>query len=718
VLLLGRLYERLGDLRSAEGVYRQALATGPSAPEVAERLAHLLIRQGRPAEAIEILPSISPVRRSYVLEQAGDQSRAIEYLQGRIERDLARTDAEARVQLARLLYERTKDAQRALFHLDEAMAIDPNSHTQAATRALILSGQGRGVDALQVLNDYVAKHDTFRAYWMRGAYLAEQGELERAEEDYRKLATRADSGAAGCELLAGFYAEHGKLDQAIQTADEGTRAYPDNLRLKYRQMQLLLQRGQPPDGEKAREIRTVLQRELPNSAELMQYEALEKLANPTPEALAEARQILERVVQLNPLAVNAHLVLIDVLIRQRELQAASAQAVRALAANPKSRPLQVARAKVELTLGYGRAAFQLADQVLADDPNNAAALLTAVNGALASKDRRLWEQARTQIEAAAGRIPDKERLLARARVYLALGQPERAIPELDAYCRTEPGSTSLPALVTLADLYRSAGDLDRADKTVARAQALAPDSQIVIHARFLLRLAQNRLADLAGISAAYISAREQDPTIVVSAASRLMSLPTKDHRQQALQLFEHGVTRWPRSLETRLGLGLALYTAGEAERARQIYETLLQEFPSNPQVLNDLAWILQEHKQDYAKALELADQGVRLTLGNPDLLEKYMFLLDTRGTILMKMSNRWNEARQDLEKLVRLAPADSPRMARTLLKLGQVCLQLKDPRQAKEHLTRALEIDGRLGVFTAEERAHISQMLQERSGAE
>lgn len=712
VLLLGSLYERLGVPRSAEGVYRQALAANPSAPEIAERLANLLISQGRQAEAVEILPSISPVRRPYVSEQAGDPARAIGDFQRRVENDIAKTDAESRIQLARLLHEQGGDARRALAYLDEARSIDPNSYTQIATRALILTEQDRVPEAFRALDDFVGGHGTFRAHWIRAAYLAEHGELERAERDFRKLTTFADNGAAGFELLAGFYTDSGRLDQAVEAAEEGVRAYPENLRLKYRQMQLLLRRGQPQDRERARQIRIALQKELPGSTDLMHYEAMEKLADPTPESLTEARQILEQTVNLDPSAVNAQLVLIDVLIRQGELRAASEQAVRAIEANPNSRPLRMARAKVELALGFGRTAFTLADQVLKDDPNNAEALRIAVNGALASKDRRLLEQAGAWIDGAAGRIPDEERVLARTRVYRAMEQPQQAIPGLEAYCQTEPGKSSVAALVTLTDLYRTTGDLGRAGKTIERAEALASNRQIVIHARFLLLVAQNRLADLKGISSAYISASDQELGMVVSAASRLMAFNTEEHRREALKLFQHGVATWPKSLEARLGLGLTLYTMGEAERAKQIYEGLFQEFPNNPQVLNDLAWILQEHDRDYKKALELASEGIRLSLGNPDLLENQLHLLDTRATILMKISDRLPEAKQDLEKLIRLLPADSPRTAKTLLKLGQACVQQKDLQQAKQHLTRAMEIDRDGGVFTAEERAEISQILQ------
>jgi len=123
-------------------------------------------------------------------------------------------------------------------------------------------------------------------------------------------------------------------------------------------------------------------------------------------------------------------------------------------------------------------------------------------------------------------------------------------------------------------------------------------------------------------------------------------------------------------------------------------------------VLNDLAWILQEHDKDYEAALELANKGLRVA---PEDLH----LLDTRGVILSKMIGRLTDAKTDFEDLVRLSPSDSVRRAKALLQLGRICAKLNDLEEARKHLEKALEIDQEISVFTAEERSEIASIVQQ-----
>ena len=52
----------------------------------------------------------------------------------------------------------------------------------------------------------------------------------------------------------------------------------------------------------------------------------------------------------------------------------------------------------------------------------------------------------------------------------------------------------------------------------------------------------------------------------------------------------------------------ALYRTGNVERAEKVYRDSLKQHPYNAQILNDLAWILQERDQDNEGALELGYQ--------------------------------------------------------------------------------------------------------------
>ena len=116
--------------------------------------------------------------------------------------------------------------------------------------------------------------------------------------------------------------------------------------------------------------------------------------------------------------------------------------------------------------------------------------------------------------------------------------PQIAIPELEAYCQTNEGSSSVVAIVTLADLYRLSGDIHKAKQRIEQVERIDPKNQVVIHARFVWLVAQNRFEELAGISSAYLSAKEQNPTTLVKAASILASLDSMTLKKEGLNLFE------------------------------------------------------------------------------------------------------------------------------------------------------------------------------------
>jgi len=750
-LLLAKMYENLQDFGRVEDTYRQALIRNPSATDVADKLVTLLEQQRRFSDAEKVLqqiqanPTVSSAWRIRNAVNTGDFSRAIEELTVRVSNN--DRDVNSRILLARLVYWETKDAEQAFAYLKEAEAITPASLALTAAKVSILKAEGQGEEARQILNDYVANINDFGAYMMRAAYLAREGEFERAEQDYRKLATFSDQGVAGYQLWSNFYARNQQLDKAVTVLEQGLNENPANLRLKRSLMKTLFARNLAQDRQRALEMLAALEKELPQDPELMKLRAFLMLEKPTPQSLAAARKNLENVVKLEPTSVEAHLMLIRIAMQEKRYEDARNSAIRALGSNPDNPALLSARAGAELLLKNTQMAAQLAQMALQKDPNDAQArgVLVAValeikdqglleqgtqlvqmalqkdpndtqardmliTVALEIKDPGLLEQSRTLIESAIGRDPTNEQLLlSRARILVAMDNPQAAIPELEAYCRTEKGSSSVTAIVMLADLYRLSGDMDRAKQRIEQAEQIDGNSVTVIHARFLWLVAQKRFDELSQVSSKYLSAKEQNPATLVAAATILASLDSITLKQEGLKLFEQAVAIAPTSKEARLGLASTLYQTGDAERAVTIYEELLRQYPNDIQALNDLAWILQEHDQNYAAALELADRGLSIALKD---FEK-IFLLDTRGTILSNLAGRLADARNDFEKIVELSPSDTRQKAKALLNLGRICVKLDDLVQAKKHLKDALEIDEKIDVFTAIERTEIAKIIQE-----
>ncbi len=712
-LLLADLYEKLNDFSHVEETCRQALTRNPSATDITDKLVTLLEKQGRFSDAEQVLrqvetdPRVASAWRVRTALRAGEFSRAIEELKLRVSND--ERDANSRIVLARLIYWQTRDAAQALKYVQEAEAIAPASLAATGTKVAILQADGQTTEAQKILDNYVADRKDFAAYQMRAAYLAREGQLERAEEDYRKLTTFTESSTLGYQLLSNFYVTIKDPNKAVATLEEGLKKDSNDTSLERGLMRLLLRRAPGQGRERGLEILASLEKRLPQDPELMWLRATLLLESPTPKSIGEARALLENVVKLEPTAVNAHLTLVGLAMQASEYSAARDYAIRALGSNSDNRALLLARAQAELALQNYPMAVELTRLVLQEDPNSTGAIDVLLKAGHVSRNRTLLDEARTRIEAAVRRAPTNERLLlARAQIATALQQPATAILDLETYCQTAPGSSSIAALVTLADLYRLTGDVDRAKQRIDQAQQLDASNQTVVHARLLWLVSQNRLEELKGISSTYVSAKGQDSTMLVRAASILVTLNSMELKKEGLQLFEHAVTLSPTSVDARLGLASALYQTGDAEHAEKAYREVLAQHPNNTRALNDLAWILQEHYKRYEAALELADKGLRFAPS-----EESRNLLDTRGTILMNLPNRLADAKNDFAKLDSFLPDKTSEKAKNLLRLGRLCWQLKDPARAKQYLQGALEIDQQINVFNEAERSEILKMRQQ-----
>jgi tetratricopeptide (TPR) repeat protein len=709
-LLLAEMYVKLQDTGRVENIYRQALTRNPSATDIVDRLVTLLEKQGRFSDAEQVLKQsetnsrFSRARQTLLSLRAGEFSRAIDELKLRISNN--EKDANSRILLARLIYWQNQDRDQALRYLDEAEAITSGNLAVTAARVSILRAEGQTEEAQRILNDYVANTDVFGAYMIRATYFANQGDFERAEQDYRKLTTFTEQGAIGYELLSNFFGRSEKFDKAVEVLEEGLNAYPEDLRLKRRLMKILFLSGPVQDRQRALEMLAALEEQLPQDPELMKFRALHILEEAAPQSREAAREILENVVKLEPTAVDAHLILIDIAMQEQDYEIARDSAIRAIGSNPDNLLLLSARGKAELALKNTQIAAQLAHVVLQRDPNNIEAMNVLVASALDSKNRSLLEEARTLIESALGGNFNEEKLLiTRARVLAAMDMPRSAIPELEAYCQTKEGGNSVDAIVTLAEQYRLSGDMEKAGQRIKQAEQINPNSLKVIHARFVWLAAQNRFEELEGISNAYISATEQNPDTFVEVAGVLSSLDSMTLKKEGIKLFEHAVKLAPTLKSARLGLANSLYQTGDSERAEKIYQELLKQYPNDVQILNDLAWILQEHFQRYTDALELANKALRIAPSD-------LFVLDTRGTILLNIPGRLTDAKNDFERLIELSSPDTHQRAQAHLQLSRICVKLNEPDQARQHANKALEIDKKIDVFTPDERSEISRILQ------
>lgn len=727
VLRLALMYEKVGRLDQAEAVCRRCLSAAPSAVDVAERLVALLEAQHRFPEAIQLLnkvesdPRVISAQRIRAALGAGNFSQAVEELKLRAAGDPK--DADSRILLARLTYWETKDVKQSLKYLDEAVKIAPDSLAQVSVRVAILKAEKQLDKAQTLLDRQVASGDeawnkidpkaplnddalrlrnaAFTAHVMRGAYLASQGDKAAAEKDFAFLITLPNE-PRGYDLLGRFYADAGRQDDAVATLAKGAAAYPADLLLQRRLMDLLFARNSKGDREQAEKILAVLETRLPHDPDLLWTRGRVLLVHPDPDALTQAFKCFEQAVQLEPTLVDCHLALIQLAQQRRDFTGARDLAMRALGANPNNSRLLLARASVENSLNNFDLAQELVRSVLKDEPENVDAYELLTEVALKAHDPGALAKARDSLETLQARKPDSDRLaVAWARVVAAQGRATQATAKMETFTQTEAGRHSVPALLALAELHRTTGDLVKASHDIDQAAALLPDSPAVAEARILCLASQKKFDEVRALVPTLAARKIETPQLLTTCADVLAYSGDDSHRRAATTLYEKAISLAPQVPLPRLHLALLFFQMGKVDQAEKTYRDLLAADRNNFQALNDLAWILSETRRDYPGALELADRGLSV---DPDNVH----LLDTRGVILRHL-DRNKDARKDFERLLALTK-QPPEQAKVLLQLGRTCARLNNSTDVKRYLDEALQIDHQTPVFTPQERKEIDQL--------
>ena len=709
-LLLGSLYERQGALPDAEAVYRAALQDNASAIEVADRLLNLLAQQGRHGDQLDVLASLQISQRARSDRQlaldlrAGRVQEALEGLETRVESDTQ--DAAARLLLARMVYARERDAQRALRYLEEAEQISGLSAAALAARVAILRAEGRVDDALAALDERAATAPSFETIWMRAAFLQAANQTERAASDFKRLIEMADGGR-GYELLGAFYEQTGRFDQAFETWKTGLERHPGDDGLQRRVVRGHIYRDAPGDLDQAAELLDALQAAHPNDPVLLQLRASLQLASADVETQQAGLETLRRVVELDVRAVRAHLSLINELLKMGQLKEAREQTLRALSANPEQPDLLLSRAQIELLIGDAALAAELARSTLTLAPTRPEALTLLVE---ASERLGRPSGLTTALEAADKAVqldPKSESLrISRARALNALGRGEEAIESLRQFQADQPAGAGAATLVMLSDLRRAAGQHEEADQEAEQARQAAPTDPAALMAK-ILALADRD--DGAGMAALASGPRANPPFTVralLTAASFLLDAGADAHRPLATELLDEALAQTSPRSEAFFDIAGLLYRAGAGARAVSAFRQGLAANPQSVRGLNDLAWILCE-QGELDEALALANQGVRL---DPE----FPHLRDTRGAILARMPGRLRDARRDFEMCVQLTQRDQPRLeAPAQLSLARVCIQLEDREAARRALDAAARLDAEIGAFNDSEKADLAELRKQ-----
>ena len=143
----------------------------------------------------------------------------------------------------------------------------------------------------------------------------------------------------------------------------------------------------------------------------------------------------------------------------------------------------------------------------------------------------------------------------------------------------------------------------------------------------------------------------RDPESLGAATVALLRTmrPTDDQAARIETCLKAAAAAYPDRLVLRMHLADLYDLRAHYAQAEEMYREVLRGEPNNAVALNNLAWLLAQHRGQGAEALELINRAVQ---GYGRRSE----LLDTRAMVFLKL-DRCDEALADLRELTNNAPS-------------------------------------------------------------
>lgn len=626
----------------------------------------------------------------------------------------------------------------ARLQLDEVFAKDPGNEDATLALSVIHAEQGRGGEALRVVEDAIPSRPGSRALHFRAASLAaDQGLFEAAEGHLLKLKELDPANRGVMVLLAALYERMGDGGRVEGILRELLAAEPESEEARLRLVEYLMRTGKPdeamavagqgPGGPtpKLRLAMTAVQMATGRTAEAeagLAALAADAAAGPAgldarlrlselklrrgdrDGAMAE----VETVLLANPGDARGHAARGRILMLQGRHEEALTELRIALHDNPADIPVVILMAKAQFAIGNGLSGQETLRAALERKPNAAELRLELA----AAQERQGNADAALGVLQAAAAYGGMD-----PRLLFAMGSIEARRGHYDAaeaHFRQAMGfeQARIPALMRIGTLQAARKDWPAARRTFEGILRDQPDAQgaaammVGIEreaAGPVAALAWSRswsearpqdawAADLLGrtamelkeygqAEAAFIEAGRRDPESSVP-LMRLAALKARTGQlDAAIADSRAALMRNPDSVAESVLLGQLLQRAGQHAEAEGIYRRLLERQPGLRTVANNLAYAIASDPaatpQRLAEALSLATTAS--AEGDPAAL-------DTLGWIHYRLGDR-PTALIHLRKAHEALP-DDPSVA---YHLARVLADEGDPAEARTLLLPLLQ---------------------------
>ncbi len=707
----GKVAEKLGDLRTAAGMYQGTIDVQPDHAQARANLGRMFVFGGAPARAMDVIePGLA--------KHPDDP-------------DLLTVRGAARMQL--------KDKAGALADAERAVKLAPENENAIALLASLYRNAGRQDQAVALVQKGVASHpDSIDLHQVLASLYLATSDTGRAQEELRKVIELRPKELAYRIQLAMLHARAKQPEQAEQVMLDAIKALPDNNDAKLAYVDFIAGQSSPQRAEEL--LRQFIERE-PKNAELrLGLAALQQRTGTVDAALATYAEIIKRDEEA-PAALTARNRVAAIHVSRGELDEAAKLIEATLETNPRDNDALVLRGNIALERKQPAAAIADLRAVLRDQPTSVPVLRTLARAHLANGEPALAEEAiRTAMDAAPADVAVRVEL---AQLLLQTNRAEQAVSLLEETVKRAP--TDVPAREALARSYIATKDLGQARIAAEDLKVAAPRLAIGPYLAGVIAQAQNRLDDAA---TELSHALELQPTAMdaLAALTRLdiargqsaraltrVNATIAAHPDNAivrnllgeLQLAQKNFAAARETLGTALklapkwsvpyrNLALAHVGTGDMDGAVAVYEAGLKATDLDPTLVAEVAALYERQGRfedaiskyqalyDHDPHLELAANNLAMLLvtyrkDRPSLDRALEItapfadsnsgaLLDTRGWVMFKLG-QLGEALPVLERAAKRAP-DS-KVIRYHLAMAQ--LKSGQREAARTNLRRALE---------------------------
>jgi tetratricopeptide (TPR) repeat protein len=619
------------DLNYAEA--RQTMASDHAA---IDKYLNTAMENYRHADAIKPGDAGVAMQIGLILQQQTKYAEAEPYFRKAIDKD--KTSYAGYMTLYRLymIEQKTTEAEQLL---KEAIQNNPKSPDYLQRLAYHYGAMGRRDDMLNVLAQIKAHSKDIEAVnQIIGDFYLRIGDSDSALREYREgIIKDAKRKFTYQHDIIQVLLNQGKRAEAAEMNNQILKENPKDVDAKSLAATFLLDRG---DVNNALAQLQAVVTGSPDNA-VARYElGRAYLASGRPDSQEAARQQFERAISLRQDMLNPRLGLAQLQVMHGEYQAALDSVQEILRRDPGN----INAKAIESQAYLGQKKFAESDAVLAgmlkSNPSSPNVYYQAGISALTQakpKDAEAAFQRAYELNPADGKS-----LMGVVDAQIQQGQPDKAMTTLQNEARKSPNRLDIPLL-----LGATAQREGKYDESLSYYQKV-----------------------LSGLDKK--SKARAELYVQIALTYRL-----KGDRENSILNLQRAREILPES-EVVLGdLGLVMDMAGRKAEARQAYEACLKVNPNNPQVLNNLAFVMAESNADLDVALNYAQKAKGLQPNMPEIS-------DTLGWILLKKGLA-EQAIPVFKDLVSRVPTDSTyhfHLAKAYSQKGDVALAVGELREA------------------------------------